>query len=70
MFELAERRHIASARIGRLATADAGGRPHVVPVCFALADEQVVTPIDDKPQNARQTRFSAIGISARIRMSR
>lgn len=50
MFEPGERKYIKSARIGRLATADADGRPHVVPVCFALVDGQVVTPIDEKPQ--------------------
>lgn len=51
MFEPAKRRYIESARIGRLATADAEGRPHVVPVCFALVDDQIVTPIDEKPQD-------------------
>lgn len=53
MFEPEERRYIETARIGRLATADAGGRPHVVPVCFALVDEQVVTSIDEKPQDVQ-----------------
>lgn len=50
MWEERERRYVETARIGRLATADAAGRPHVVPVCFALADGHVVTPIDEKPQ--------------------
>lgn len=51
MFEPEERAYLEAARVGRLATADADGRPHVVPVCFALVDEQVVTPIDEKPQD-------------------
>lgn len=51
MFEPAERGYIETARIGRLATADTEGRPHVVPVCFALVDDEVVTPIDEKPQD-------------------
>lgn len=51
MFEPQERRYLETARIGRLATADAEGRPHAVPVCFALVDDQVVTPIDEKPQD-------------------
>lgn len=45
-----ENRYIGQARVGRLATADAEGRPHVVPICFALVDDLVVTPIDEKPQ--------------------
>jgi PPOX class probable F420-dependent enzyme len=51
MFEPAECGYIETARIGRLATADTKGRPHVVPVCFALVDDEVVTPIDEKPQD-------------------
>jgi PPOX class probable F420-dependent enzyme len=31
------RARFATARVARLATADAGGRPHLVPVAFALA---------------------------------
>jgi len=45
-----ERQYLEQARIGRLATADAEGRPHAVPVCFALVDDDIVTPIDEKPQ--------------------
>lgn len=50
MFQAEERRYIETARIGRLATADVDGRPHAVPVCFALVDDHIVTPIDEKPQ--------------------
>lgn len=45
-----ERGYLERARVGRLATADAEGRPHVVPVCFALAEDHIVTPIDEKPK--------------------
>jgi PPOX class probable F420-dependent enzyme len=39
------------ARIARLATADAGGRPHVVPVTFALLDDAtIVSAVDHKPK--------------------
>jgi PPOX class probable F420-dependent enzyme len=51
MFAQDERRYLEAARIGRLATADSQGRPHAVPVCFAL-HEGIVTPIDEKPQDA------------------
>lgn len=50
MFQEQERQYIKTARTGRLATADAEGRPHIVPVCFALVDDHIVTPIDEKPQ--------------------
>ena len=45
-----ERGVLETARVGRLATADADCRPHVVPVCFALVGDDLVTPIDEKPK--------------------
>ena len=42
--------HFAQARIGRLATVTPAGRPHVVPVCFALHDGVVYTAVDAKPK--------------------
>ena len=45
-----ERAYVQGARVGRLATADAGGRPHVVPICVALVAGDLVTPIDEKPK--------------------
>lgn len=50
MFQDQEREYLERARVGRLATADGEGRPHVVPVCFALADDHLVTPLDEKPK--------------------
>lgn len=52
VFSGAERQYLASARLGRLATADAGGRPHVVPICFAVVGSSLVTPLDEKPKTA------------------
>jgi PPOX class probable F420-dependent enzyme len=46
---IAEER-LAKARIGRLATVTATGRPHIVPVCFALAGRRIVTAVDAKPK--------------------
>jgi PPOX class probable F420-dependent enzyme len=34
-----------------LATIDAAGRPHAVPVCFAIVAGEVVTAIDQKPKS-------------------
>jgi coenzyme F420-0:L-glutamate ligase / coenzyme F420-1:gamma-L-glutamate ligase len=41
---------IARQRVARLATADAQGHPHVVPVCFAWDGDRFVTPLDEKPK--------------------
>lgn len=51
MFTTAERRYLETARVGRLATADADGRPHAVPVCFALVEDDLMSAIDEKPQS-------------------
>lgn len=50
MLEDLERHYVERAPIGRLATADAEGQPHVVPVCFAVVGDDLVTPIDEKPK--------------------
>jgi len=49
-----EREFLMAQRIGRLATADARGNPHVVPVCFAIAEDTLYITIDEKPK--RQDR--------------
>src|SRR5262245_3454430 len=45
---------VRERRVGRLATADATGRPSVVPVCFALVDLEgqpaIAIAIDEKPK--------------------
>jgi PPOX class probable F420-dependent enzyme len=43
-------RFLASRRVGHLATADGRGAPHVVPVCFVVADRAVYVTIDQKPK--------------------
>ncbi len=37
-------------RVGRLATADADGHPHVVPICYAFDGERFYTALDEKPK--------------------
>ncbi len=46
----AERRFLEAQRVARLATADAAGAPHVVPVCFALVGESAYVVLDAKPK--------------------
>jgi PPOX class probable F420-dependent enzyme len=50
------RDRVAAARVGRLATVRSDGRPHVVPVCFALASDEIVTAIDAKPKSTTALR--------------
>ncbi|NUW45135.1 TIGR03668 family PPOX class F420-dependent oxidoreductase [Nonomuraea rhodomycinica] len=38
-------------RVARLATVDAGGAPHLVPVTFALAGDRIVIAVDHKPKS-------------------
>jgi PPOX class probable F420-dependent enzyme len=42
----------AAARVARLATADAHGRPHVVPVTFAVDGDTIYTAVDHKPKTS------------------
>ncbi|HKV70101.1 MAG TPA: TIGR03668 family PPOX class F420-dependent oxidoreductase [Gemmatimonadales bacterium] len=51
---------IRLARIGRLATADRNGQPHVVPVCFAYDDGAVYIPIDEKPKRVAPRRLRRV----------
>jgi len=46
----AMRRLIAEARVARLATAGVDGRPHVVPITFALEGESLYFAVDAKPK--------------------
>ena len=50
------RTRVGAARVGELATADAAGRPHVVPVCFALDGDTIVTAVDAKPKTTTGLR--------------
>jgi PPOX class probable F420-dependent enzyme len=52
---------IERQRVARLATVDGAGRPHVVPVVFALLEGRVYTPVDEKPKRtARLQRLRNI----------
>jgi PPOX class probable F420-dependent enzyme len=51
------RARLAGARVARLATASAAGRPHVVPCSFALLDDAtIVTAVDHKPKRTTALR--------------
>jgi PPOX class probable F420-dependent enzyme len=44
------------ARVARLATVGADGRPHVVPICFVLRGDRLWTAVDEKPKRTRELR--------------
>ena len=44
------------APVARLATVDAHGRPHVVPICFVLEGDTLYTAVDEKPKRSRQLK--------------
>ncbi|CAA9527709.1 MAG: Coenzyme F420-0:L-glutamate ligase @ F420-1:L-glutamate ligase / Nitroreductase family protein Rcas_3978 [uncultured Rubrobacteraceae bacterium] len=47
-------------RVARLATADAGGRPHAVPVCFAYTAGTVYIALDEKPKDVPPDRLKRV----------
>jgi len=46
----AMRRRIADAKVARLATIGAGGKPHVVPITFAVDGDTIYFAVDAKPK--------------------
>jgi PPOX class probable F420-dependent enzyme len=48
----AARAFCEQARVARLATADAKGVPHLVPVCYAIIGDSLYVTIDEKPKRA------------------
>ena len=50
------RERFAAARVARLATADAAGRPHLVPVVFAVDGDRVYLAVDAKPKRTTALR--------------
>lgn len=56
MSEAELRRRFVAAVVARLATVDAGGQPHLVPIVFALDGETIYSVIDDKPKRTSELR--------------
>ena len=51
---------LASAPIGHLATADASGAPHVIPVCYAFDGRALFSVLDQKPKSAQLIRLRRV----------
>ncbi len=61
------RERFAAARVARLATADGAGRPHLVPVTFAVAGDTVYSAVDAKPKTTRALRRLAnVAVNPRV----
>ena len=50
------RARAAAARVARLATVDPDGRPHLVPIVFALDGDTLYSAVDAKPKRSRRLR--------------
>jgi PPOX class probable F420-dependent enzyme len=50
------RRRFAGAAVARLATVTATGRPHLVPVTFAVDENRIYTAVDAKPKTTLDLR--------------
>ena len=67
MEPLEARRRFGGARVARLATADAAGRPHLVPITFALAGETIYSAVDGKPKRTRAlARLANVAANPRV----
>ena len=47
-------------RVARLATSDGMGKPHAVPVCFALTRASIFIALDEKPKDVPVTRLKRV----------
>ena len=45
-----QRRFLERSRVGHLATADAQGAPHLIPVCYAADGGTLYITVDEKPK--------------------
>lgn len=50
------REQFRAARVARLATADEHGRPHLVPIVFAVAGAAIYSAVDAKPKTSTALR--------------
>ena len=49
-------RRLVAARVARLATTDPDGRPHLVPIVFALDGHTLYSAVDRKPKRSQRLR--------------
>ena len=47
-------------RVGRLATSDIAGQPHVIPIVFATDGRRLYTPLDEKPKRVEPSQLKRV----------
>jgi coenzyme F420-0:L-glutamate ligase / coenzyme F420-1:gamma-L-glutamate ligase len=57
---VAVRNRLEQARVARLATVDAAGAPHLVPVCFVYDGKAFYTAVDRKPKTVPADRLARL----------
>lgn len=60
LFTQAVAEFVGSHRVARLATADAGGVPYAVPICYAFDGERIYTAIDLKPKQVSGRKLKRV----------
>ena len=53
-------RLLRSARVAHLATANAEGQPHVIPICFVYDGKNFYSPIDEKPKRTAPQKLKRL----------
>ena len=54
------KRFIADHRVARLATADAQGRPHVIPICYVFDGQSIYSALDLKPKRVTAQQLKRV----------
>ncbi len=60
IFSPSERTFIQRQRVGRFATADQAGQPHIVPVCYACDGAALYIALDTKPKRVEPQRLKRV----------
>lgn len=56
----AEIAFVQAQKVARLATADAEGHPHLIPVCYAFDGTRFYTPLDEKPKRVDESKLRRV----------
>jgi PPOX class probable F420-dependent enzyme len=64
-----ERAFAEGHRVAHLATADAAGAPHVIPICYAVVREAFYFVVDEKPKRTRTALKRLRNIAANPRVA-
>lgn len=59
-FSEAVKKYITEGKVGRLATANPSGRPHVVPICYVYLGGFIYSAIDAKPKRVEAGRLKRV----------